>query len=94
MPIKFCSEGYFLSGLRFFNEPEFSDSDPQLKVPPGGIVLRIFTSWKNPSTSAGFESANPDTTEPDYTFTRFWLLFVYFIILFIGVQVLDVVSAF
>ena len=32
--------------------------DPQLKVPPRGLVLRIFTSWKNPSTSAGFEPAN------------------------------------
>ena len=32
--------------------------DPQLKVPPWGLVLRIFTSWKNPSTSAGFEPAN------------------------------------
>ena len=27
MPIKFCSEAYF-SGLRFFNEPEISDSGP------------------------------------------------------------------
>ena len=32
--------------------------DPQLEVPPGGLVLRIFISWKNPSTSAGFEPAN------------------------------------
>ena len=32
--------------------------DPQFKVPPGGLVLRTFTSWKNPSTSAGFEPAN------------------------------------
>ena len=32
--------------------------DPQLKVPSGGLVIRIFTSWKNPSTSAGFEPAN------------------------------------
>ena len=32
--------------------------EPKLKVPPGGLVLRIFTSWKNPSTSAGFEPAN------------------------------------
>ena len=32
--------------------------DPQLKVHPGGLVLRILTSWKNPSTSAGFEPAN------------------------------------
>ena len=32
--------------------------DPQLKVPPGGLVLRSFTSWKNPSTSAGFKPVN------------------------------------
>ena len=31
---------------------------PRLKVSPGGRVLRIFTSWKNPSTSTRFESAN------------------------------------
>jgi hypothetical protein len=30
--------------LRFFNEPDISDSGPQLKVPPGGLVLRIYTS--------------------------------------------------
>ena len=30
----------------------------QLKVPPGGLVLRIFTSWKNPLTSAEFQPAN------------------------------------
>ena len=46
------------SGSRYFNEPEFSDSGPQLKIPPGGLVFRIFTSWKNPSTSAVFEPAN------------------------------------
>ena len=46
------------SGLRFFNEPEISESGHQLKVPPGGLVLRMFTSWKNPSTSVGFEPAN------------------------------------
>ena len=34
------------SGSRFFNEPEISDSEPKLKVPPGGLVLSIFTSWK------------------------------------------------
>ena len=32
--------------------------DPQLKVRPGGLVLRIFTTLKNPSTSAGYEPAN------------------------------------
>ena len=31
--------------------------DVQLKIPTGGLVLRIFTFWKNPSTSAGFECA-------------------------------------
>ena len=32
--------------------------DPQLKVPPGGLVLRIFTSRKNPLTSVWFEPTN------------------------------------
>ena len=32
--------------------------DPWLKVHPRGLVLRIFMSWKNPLTSAGFEPAN------------------------------------
>ena len=32
--------------------------DSQLKVPPIGLGLMIFTSWKNPSTSTGFETAN------------------------------------
>ena len=32
--------------------------DPQLKVPPGGLVLNIFTTWKKPSTSDWFEPAN------------------------------------
>ena len=37
----------FFSGLRFFNEPEISDSeppasrDPRLKVPPGGLGLLL-----------------------------------------------------
>ena len=30
----------------------------RLKVASGGLVLRIFKSWKNPSTSVGFESSN------------------------------------
>ena len=46
------------SGLRFFNEPESQTRGSQLKVSPGGLMLRIFMSWKNPSTSAGFEPAN------------------------------------
>ena len=44
MPIKFCLSLIF-SGLSFFNEPEISETpDPQLEVPPGGLVFRIFTS--------------------------------------------------
>ena len=48
--------------------------DPQLKVPPGGLVLKVFTFRKNPSTSARFEPTNfgsgahyPETTEADTT---------------------------
>ena len=66
------AQRHFFSGLRFFNEPEISDSGVQLKIPPGGLVLRIFTSWKNPSTSVGFEPVNlgswacyPETIEVD-----------------------------
>ena len=45
--------------LNFTQRPIFSGlRDPQLKVPFGGLVLRIFTSWKNPSISVGFEPAN------------------------------------
>ena len=40
MPFRFCSEAYF-SGLRFFNEPEISDTGLPAS---GGLVLRIFTS--------------------------------------------------
>ena len=38
---------------------KFQNQDSQLKVPPGGPVLSIFTSWKNASTTAGFEPENP-----------------------------------
>ena len=34
------------SGLRFFNEPEISDSGPPAWSPSRRNVLRIFTSWK------------------------------------------------
>ena len=54
---------FFLRGLFFqawgsLTSLKSQTRGPQLKVPPGGLVLRIFTSWKNPSTSAGFEPAN------------------------------------
>ena len=41
--------------------------DPQHKVPPGGLVLRNFKSWKNPLTSAGFEPANLGSRGEDKT---------------------------
>ena len=43
--LNFAQRSIF-SDLWFFNEPEISDSDSPLKVPPGGLVFRIFTSWK------------------------------------------------
>ena len=53
--MKFCSEAYFF-GLEVFQRAW--NLRPPALVPPGGIVIRIFTSWKNPSTLAGFEPAN------------------------------------
>ena len=55
--------------IHFVQRPIFQDwgsltslksqtRDPQLKVPPGGLVLMIFMSCKNPSSSAGFEPVN------------------------------------
>ena len=55
--LNFALSSTFLD-LRFFKSLKFQIRDPQLKVPPGGLWLRIFPSWKNPSTSAGFEPAN------------------------------------
>ena len=50
--------GLFLQAWGPLTSLKSQTRDLQLKVPPGGLVLRIFTSWKNPSTSAGFEPAN------------------------------------
>ena len=43
MPIKFCSEAYFFQALGSLTSLKSQTRDPQLKVPPGGVVLRIFT---------------------------------------------------
>ena len=53
MPIKFCSEAYFFR-LEVINEPKISDLGPQAWSPS----WRTFTSWKNLSTSVGFEPTN------------------------------------
>ena len=60
MPIKFCSETYFFfQAWGSLTSLKSQTRDPQLKLPPGGLVLRIFTSWKkNPSTLVRFEPAN------------------------------------
>ena len=38
--------------------------DPQFKVPPGALVLRIFTSWKNPSISPANLGSRGDHVTP------------------------------
>ena len=58
-PLNFAQRPIFL-GLRFVTSLKSQTRDTQLKVPLGGLVLRIFTSWKNPSTSAAFESRTLD----------------------------------
>ena len=49
MPIKFAQRP-ILSGLKFFNESEISDSEH--------LCSGILRPEKNPLTSAGFETAN------------------------------------
>jgi hypothetical protein len=44
MPIKFCSEAYFFKLEVLLMSVKSQTQDPQLKVPLGGLVLRIFTS--------------------------------------------------
>ena len=57
MPINFSQRPIFQAwGSLTSLKSQTRDPDP--KVPPGGLVLRIFTSWKNDSTSAGFEPAS------------------------------------
>ena len=58
MLIKLCSEVYF-SGLKFFNEPEISDSGSMALSPSWRTcVLRIFTFWKIHRPQLGL---NPQT---------------------------------
>ena len=71
--------------LNFAHRPIFqawgslTSLEPQTRDPPGGLVLRSFTSWKNPLTSAGFEPANlwsrgeHETTEAVYISSR-WVI--------------------
>ena len=57
MPIKFYW-GLIFQAWGSLTSLESLTREPQLKVPPGGLVLKIFTSWKNSLISAVFEPAN------------------------------------
>ena len=46
MTIKFCSEAYFFQAWGSLSSLKSQTRDPKLKDPPGGLVLRIYTSWK------------------------------------------------
>ena len=43
MPIIFCSEANFFQARGSLMSQKSQTRDPQLKVPPRGLVLRIFT---------------------------------------------------
>ena len=58
MSIKFCSDAFFFQAWGSLTSLKSQTLDPKPKVPPGGLVLRILTPWKNPFTSVGFEPAN------------------------------------
>ena len=45
-PIKFCSEAYFFQAPGSLTSLKSQTLDSWLKIPPGGLGLRIFTSWK------------------------------------------------
>ena len=76
MSIKFCSDAYFFQACGSLTSLKSQTQDPRLKVPPGGLVLRIFTSWKNLSTSAWFESRGEHVTPRPPRPTSFYLTFI------------------
>ena len=61
---KFCSEACIFRLGVFLTSVKSQTRDPQLKVPPGGLVLRIFTSWKNSSTSAANLASRGEHVSP------------------------------
>ena len=61
--LNFAQSPIFFQVWGSLTSPKSQTRDPQLKVPPpGGLVLRIFTSWKNPSTSANLGSQGEHVT--------------------------------
>ena len=60
MPIKFCSEDYFVQDWGSLTSLKSQTRDLRLKVPPGGLVLRFLRPGKNPSITTVFESQSLD----------------------------------
>ena len=52
------AQGPFFQAWGSLTSLKSQTRDPQLKVPPGRLLLMIFMFWRNPSTSTGFELAN------------------------------------
>ena len=50
--------GHFFQAWGSLTSLKSQTRDLQLKFPPRGLVPRIFTSWKDPSTSGEFEPSN------------------------------------
>ena len=61
MPIKFCLEAYLL-GLRFFNEPEISDSGTPAYSPPRRTCAQDFYVLKKSIDLIRIWSREPDST--------------------------------
>ena len=69
------AEAYFFQAWGFIMSLKSLTRDPQLKVPPGGLVLRIFTSWKIHRSQLGLnhepwisrQTHYPETTEANWT---------------------------
>ena len=57
----------FFQALGSLTSLKSQTGDSQVKVPPGGLVLRIFTPWKSSSTLAGFEPANLGSRSEHFT---------------------------
>ena len=51
--------GLFFQAWGYLTSLKYQTRDPQLKFPPGGLELRIFTSWKNASQP----DLNPQTLD-------------------------------
>ena len=60
MPIKFYSEAYFFQAWSSLKSLKSQTRDPHLEVPPGVVVLSIFTSWKIHRPQSGLNTRTLD----------------------------------